>query len=484
MAIRTISGAKGEILLGFKENYATDLDAFNKLVPHSFPIVSTTLNPLLEFIQSASKTRTGAQPERVINNEAADGEIITEILPVTLPYLLLAAMNSNADLTNRDPLSTGALVGTDVAATDFASGNVSTAASNEFPTLTFATPHDMGAFPGELTITFSAAQASGKVTVVGTRANGIAKSEQKPFSHTYDLGSIAASTAYKLGAWQTISSVLFSGFPDTITAGTTATLGVEDTVKKRVFELGSVQSPGIDIQGILDDIPFVMRKVILNSLILNISDTVRATLSVLGSTFDRFKMIHSDAEFLLYDGTQTDAELTNFPVPALDFYTSLGGMFQVGDEMTAAAGTDTFSAIGNTLTGRDMSVEINHNYEDATGFTGVLGGGQPQESETGRVITSNATVDYTVGGAATDVFVRWQQDARSRTKRAVRSRFFGVDGDGKKTVIECLMKACELTELPSIDSPDRSRVTVPLAYEAKAPSGATTPQEIIITTYT
>lgn len=480
MAVRTISGAKGELLIGFKTSYPADVKLFNKLVPHSFPFVSTTLNPILEFIQSASKTRTGAQPDRVISNEAAGGELVTEVLPATLPYLLLAALNSSATLTNRDPLSTGALAGTDIVPTAFSGSNVSTASANKFPDIIFNSGKDFGAFPGYLTVTFSTQHTKGKVTVIGQRANGIAKSATKPFSRTYDLGSISASTAIKIGVWQKIEKVVFSDFPASTTG--TATLGVANAVKKRDFKLSDDQSRGIDIQGILDDIPFVLRKAIVNSFSMNISDSVRATLGIIASEFIRFAMINSTAQKFKYDTDVANAALTNFPVPGLDFYTPLGGLFEVGSEMASA--DTTFSAIGATLVGRDMSVEINHNYEQGTGFTGELGGGQPQESETGRVVSAAATVDYTAGDEASDTFIQWQQDARSRTKRAVRSTFFGVDGDGKKTIIQSLMKSCELTEMPAIDSADRSTIPVTLNYEAKAPSGATTPEEVLITTWT
>ena len=389
-------------------------------------------------------------------------------------------MNSDATLSSRDPLSTGALVGTDVTPTAFAGSNVSTASSNEFPELTFSTPKDFGPFPGYLTVTFSTTHAKGKVTVIGTRSNGIAKSATKPFSQTFDLGSISADTAYKLGAWQSISRVEFSDFPASTTG--TATLGVAVAVKKREFKLRNAQSYGIDIQGILDNMPFVLRKALINSFSVNISDTVRATLGIIASEFSRFAMINSTAQQLTYDATVTNAALTNFPVPGLDFYTPVGGLFEVGTEM-ASADTD-FSAIGATLVGRDMTVGINHNYEQGSGFTGELGGGQPQESETGRVVTADATVDYTTGTEATDTFIQWQQDARAGTKRAVRSTFFGVDGDGVKTMIQALMKSCELSEMPSVDSPDRSTIPITLNYEAKAPAGATDPEEIIITTYT
>lgn len=502
MAVGVRKGNRGEVLLAFKNAYGTDITAYSKVVPHSFPFVSTTLNPLLEFIQSDSKTRTGSQPDRIISQESGGGDLVMEVLPTIVPYLILAALNpdnANYNHSSGDPLDKTAYTvaaqqnafgGQDVTPTAFnGTENVSTAASNAFPDITFSTPKSFGMFPAVLTVTFSTAKTTaGTITVSGTRSNGIAASSTKPFSKTYDIASAQATTAIDLGedCWQSISNVSFNGFGSTVTG--TATIGRKASVKNRTFNLNSngTQSPGLDIQLVLDQIPSRLRRAIINSLSINISDTVRATLGIIASNFTRFAMLNSDAEKLVYDNTVTGANLnsTNFPVPDLDFYTPLGGMFEVGTEMTSSAAANTFSAIGSTLVGRDLTVDINHNYEDATGFTGVLGGGQPRDSDTGLVITAAATVDYTTGTAAADTFIKWQEDARNGTKRAIRSRFFGVDANGKKTILEFLMRSCELTEMPAIDSADRGTIPVSLNYEAKAPSGATSPNELNVQTWT
>ena len=256
------------------------------------------------------------------------------------------------------------------------------------------------------------------------------------------------------------------------------------SVKKRDFKLSttSAQSPGLTIQGILDEIPFVMPSAIVNRFALSMGGTVRAVLGIIAENFLLNQMIHSDAEYLAYDGSVTDAALTNFPEPSLDFYSAKGGLIEVGDALDA---TGTFFAIGTTpILGRDLEIDINHNYGEGTGFSGVLGGGQPQETDTGRVVTAVATIDFASGFDASDTFIQWQSDAKNGEKRAVRSRFFGVNGQGKKTMIEALIRSAELTEVPAVSSEDRATVPITLSYEAKAPEGATVPSEIEFSTWT
>ena len=102
---------------------------------------------------------------------------------------------------------------------------------------------------------------------------------------------------------------------------------------------------------------------------------------------------------------------SNFPEPALDFYTAKGGLIEIGNAIDA---TGTFAAIGTTpILGRDLEIDINHNYGEGTGFSGVLGGGQPQETDTGRVVTAVATIDF-ASGASGDTFIQWQSDAKKR----------------------------------------------------------------------
>ena len=166
---------------------------------------------------------------------------------------------------------------------------------------------------------------------------------------------------------------------------------------------------------------------------------------------------------------------------ALDFYTPLGGLIEVGN---ALGPTDTFAKIGTTpIRGRDLNVEVNHNYGASTGFTGVLGGGQPVDTDTGRVVSAVATIDFQSGDAS-DTFIQWQSDARNSIKRAVRSRFFGVSEKGKKTMVEALVRNAQLTEVPAISSEDRGTIPVTLNYEGNQPDGATVPGEIEFTCFT
>ena len=405
----------------FRHYGESQLTAFNKLVDKSFPFVSTTLNPVLEYIQSESKTGTGATPPQIISNESGGGDLTAEMLPSDVPYYILAALNTDsADYTNRDPLSVSPLAGTDVAVTALTTGNVSTAASGDFPDIVLA-PYSSGMFSAALTMTFSVATAAaGTIRIIGARANGIAATEVKPFSKTYNVASGSTTFTFDGDSWAQIHRVIFSGFGS---ATGTATLTVGPSVKKRTFKQSSTntQSAGLTIQGILDEIPFVMPSAIVNLFGLQIGTTVRATLGFLGANCYFYRMIHSDSEYFSYDTTVTDAALTNFPEPPLDFYTPLGGLIEVGNSLNL---TEDFSAIGTTpIRGRDLNVEINHNYETATGFTGVLGGGRPVDSDTGRVVSAVATIDFASGNAS-DTFIQWQSDARNNVKRAVRSRFF------------------------------------------------------------
>ena len=214
MAVRSISGKKGRILLGFQTVWGTQIAAFNKLIPKSFNFVGTTLNPILEFIQSESKTGTGAAPPRIKSNESGGGELSCEILPSDVPYYILAALNTDsADYTNRDPLSVTPLEGTDVTPTALTTGNVSTAASGDFPTITFSPAYKSGMFAAKLTATFSTATvAAGTIRIVGARANGVASSAVKAESKSYSVASGTTTFAFNGDAWVEVHTVIFTGF--------------------------------------------------------------------------------------------------------------------------------------------------------------------------------------------------------------------------------------------------------------------------------
>ena len=234
MAVRSRSGKAGRILLGFQTAWGAQLTAFNKLIPKSFPFVSTTLNPVLEYIQSESKTGTGATPPQIISNESGGGDLTAEILPTDVPYYILAALNSdNADYTNRDPLSVTPLEGTDVAVATL-TGGISTAASGAFPEITFATPYDSGIFSALLTMTFSVSTAAaGTIRVIGARSNGIAQTELKAYTKTYQVEDGVTTFDFDGDAWQQVHRLIFNGFG---TATGTATLSVSPSVKKREFK--------------------------------------------------------------------------------------------------------------------------------------------------------------------------------------------------------------------------------------------------------
>ena len=307
MAVRAISGKRGRILLGFQTVWGTQLAAFNKLIPKSFPFVGTTLNPILEFIQSESKTGTGAAPPRIKSNESGGGDLTCELLPTDLPYYILAALNTDgADFTNRDPLSVTPLEGTDVTPSAM-TGGVSTASGGDFPTINFATPYKSGIFAAELTATFSVATvAAGTIRVVGARANGIAASEVKADSKNYAVASGSTTFDFDGDAWTEVHSVIFTGFG---AATGTCTLSVSPSVKKRDFKLSttSAQSPGLTIQGIIDTIPFVLPSAIVNRFAMSMGGTVRATLGILSEAYLGYQMIHSDTEYLEYDTSVADA---------------------------------------------------------------------------------------------------------------------------------------------------------------------------------
>lgn len=485
MAITPRTGQQGEVFLGFQETYGTRLAAFNQLVPRSFSISGTTLNPRQTFEDPDAKTQSGARPNRVEGPRADAGDISGLIKASDIPYWLLAWLNtSRAVYSNRDPLSVAPLIGVPTTPTAFSGNeNVSTAASGNFPNLFGGTAKSFGSYPARLRVTFSVATtAPGTIIVSGTRRSGYQTADTQGDVEAFSIPT-GSQTNVELGKWQSIDKVDFIGFG---TATGTATLSVVGAASKRSglkLNVDNTQSPGLGIQGILSDIPFVADDAIVNRLQLRLGANIEYVASILAGNVQWYRMMNSlTTRKVKYDATGiADAAKSGFSPAADTFLPSWGVLFEYGNVLDH---DDAFVPISShVITTRAVTLDLNHNYEPRGGARGTRKQGRPRGTADGRTITVNLNTDFE-SGEATDTFPEFQEDATSNKNRALRISWLGVDGDGLFQYITALIRNAQYIETPEISSDDRGQIEQAITWEARQPEGATTPSEIEFETLT
>ena len=183
--------------------------------------------------------------------------------------------------------------------------------------------------------------------------------------------------------------------------------------------------------------PGIVQSAIANVARIAMSGDGAATieLELIAAYRQLYRMINSlTDEKLAYDEAITDAALTNFPEPSLEFFTGYQGAIEYGNRL---AHDGDFAAIA-TLPANDMTLEVNHDLTASTGFTQTLLPKEPVQGETGKVISLATTVDFESGDAADDVFPKWQDIFNNDERLSVRVTMFNVDSRGKLSVVQHL----------------------------------------------
>ena len=478
MAITKRRGRVGGLQVGFQQNYDTPIQAFANLVQKTFALTGNTINPTRETLESNSRTRSGARPANILGRRAAAGNLSMEAIAGDINYWIIAAGFTQGVSYDSTPLPDGTAVTPTALSTDG-----TTAISGGAATFDFSdSPKSAGSYPAKLKVTFgSAISAGGKMRVVGSKRAGVSATALEAYAKTYDLA--VAETTTLDDYFQTVSRVEITGLGSTSGNATLAFVG--DTTQ-RLFQPNdspSAQGPYLTLQSVDAGVPGIVQSAIANIARINMSGDGAATieLELIAAYRQLYRMINSlTDEKLSYDEDVADAALTNFPEPSLEFFTGYQGAIEYGNRLAHDA---DFSAIA-TLPANDMTIEVNHDLTESTGFTQTLLPKEPVQGETGKVISLATTVDFESGDAATDIFPKWQDIFNNDERLSVRVTMFNVDSRGKLSVVQALTRNAQISELPEFNVDGTAQVTQPVTWEGKQPTGTNNPREMEITTWT
>ena len=432
------------------------------MIQKRIPFTRLTLGGDSEQSRSGSIVGGGSDTLNTSAQKGASGILEAEILPEDIIHLLRGLLNPNAD-----PTSTKLAVEPIKAA-----ANTSLYSDKGNP-VTFTPDASHAAYPSKVKATFSGAPVlnNAKMTITGFRKIGRPEIEQSPVTETVRIPS-ADAPVFSNKFFTKIHSVLLEGV-----SGGTVQLDFEPDTYKSVITLNTrnLLFPGWTFQENIGGMPVIANNVIPNAAEITINTNIRILINLIASQVTNRRMLHQPhVERLVYnrddDGTVVlpSAELTHFPVGALNFYPNWGGALLYGDDTDPTAFTN-------------LTMGINHNYEPSAGYTGSRFRGEPIVSEDGiRQVTLAWTGFFEAGDKTTDTFHRWQEYYDDNITAPVALNMFNYLDNGRQYRIELRGAQFQLTEEPTLPIETRGQIPRRIVGKIVPSKGAIAPDEIIV----
>ena len=433
------------------------------MIQKRIPFTRLTLGGDSEQSRSGSIVGGGSDTLNTSAQKGASGILEAEILPEDIIHLLRGLLNPNADPTSTK-LDAEAIK---------AAANTSLYSDKRNP-VTFTPDASHAAYPSKVKATFSNSPVLGnnaKMTITGFRKIGRPEIEQSPVTETVRIPN-ADAPVFSNKFFTKIESVFLEG----VTGGTVQLDFEPDTYKSAItLNTRNLLFPGWTFQENIGGMPVIANNVIPNSAEITINTNIRILINLIASQVTNRRMLHQPhVERLVYNRDDDNnivlpsAELTHFPVGALNFYPNWGGALLYGDDTDPTAFTN-------------LTMGINHNYEPSAGYTGSRFRGEPIVSEDGiRQVTLAWTGFFEAGDKTTDTFHRWQEYYDDNITAPVALNMFNYLDNGRQYRIELRGAQFQLTEEPTLPIETRGQIPRRIVGKIVPSKGAIAPDEIIV----
>ena len=311
--------------------------------------------------------------------------------------------------------------------------------------------------PGQLRFQFSAANASGKLIVHGTRKVGLASTDTLQMIETVALSANdnASKDVTLEKYFHKVSKVeLLNGQGKKFTTGTvtvTSRPGGYETTLKAVDDV----FPGWTMEAEVGGEPWVIKKAVPISASVDIGDNIRVTIDMLSSLVNKRRTIEGGAAEKFKPTAVTSPD--TFPFVGQRFFPAYGRYLEID---------------GDAVIVDSVPISIEHNYDFASGKK--AGRFRRDVEATGRrIITTSISTRYETGDAAEDVFVKWDEKFRNNEAVSVKIVTYQWLASGRQVAVIYQMPYCEITAPVRVAATDPGDIPVTIALKAVPPSGTT-----------
>ena len=464
-----------DVFDGMPADWSDPNNIIAKIIKRHFIFVRNTLDADADTTQSESIYGGGA-PDSIITSRAGAGEWEFELLPDDAIHMLLGWFNPTTLPTNTK-VDDQEIVNDD---------NQITISENEV-TIDLTKAGTIANWPGKLKIELSGVTGAGKIRVIGQKRGSRSNKFNSPVSEEITVAD-PATAVNSQNFFYSASKLLLSGFGGTPTVPKITYVPDTKWAELTLNEKGNTFD-GWTVQMIKALLAFIGYDVIPNSFRLSIGTNIRLVLSLLASYVQEARsLVDPNIETNTLTDLQTaDGILSKYPRSALDFYPSRGTAVVIGnadesiDDLIARIDSNTVEPIAV----ENVTIEGNHNYTEAPGYTGDPVGGQPTSGDTeSRTVNVTASIYHEVDDAETDnKTIHWQDRFFEGRRVPIVVRNYNWLSDGRQVIIESRFPSCKLSEVPGLPIEGRATPTRNLAFEAKRSRTATTPDEISMRFY-